>query len=234
MLSARPLRSVASLGLLCLAACSAPVAAVESPTAKPTSTQQTATAVFAGGCFWCVETDFDHAPGVIDVVSGYSGGTTANPTYQTYHDGHHLEVVQVTYDPTKVTYAGLVEWLIKHIDPTDATGQFVDRGEGYKPAIFYADEQEKQAAERVLEQIEAMGVFKRPLRVELLPRSEFYPAEGYHQNFKSTSAAHYRRYRLGTGRDRFTRSVWGKRADVLELEGAYPAGVSGKRVVEAK
>ena len=234
MPSPRPLIAFASFGLLCLAACSPPVVAIESPTPDAKPSGKTATAVFAGGCFWCVETDFDHAPGVLDVVSGYSGGTTANPTYQTYHDGHHLEVVQVTYDPTKVTYAGLVEWLIKHIDPTDATGQFVDRGEGYKPAIFYADEEEKQAAERVLEQIEAMGVFKRPLRVEVLPRTEFYPAEGYHQNFKNTSAAHYRRYRIGTGRDRFTRSVWGKRASVLELPGAYPEGVSGKRVAEAE
>ena len=234
MLLPRPLIALASFGLLCLAACTARLDADESPKTKASASGQTATAVFAGGCFWCVETDFDHAPGVIDVVSGYSGGTTENPTYQTYHDGHHIEVVQVTYDPTKVTYAGLVEWLIKHIDPTDATGQFVDRGDGYKPAIFYADAEEKQAAERVLEQIEAMGVFKKPLRVELLPRSEFYPAEGYHQNFKRTSTAHYTRYRSGTGRDRFSRSVWGKRANILELPGAYPEGVSGKQVVEAE
>ncbi len=205
------------------------------PTAKPTSEKlkaadptNVAKAVFAGGCFWCVETDFEHCPGVLDVVSGYSGGTTENPNYQTYHDGHHIEVVEVTYDRSKVTYAGLVEWLIKHIDPTDAGGSFVDRGDGYKPAIFYADDKEKAAAERVIGAIEQMKKFKSPIRVELLEKSTFWPAEDYHQDYHSTNSWHYSRYRFGTGRDNFTKNIWGKNVDVLQLDGAYPEGVVAK------
>ena len=187
-----------------------------------------ATAIFAGGCFWCVETDFEHCPGVVDVVSGYSGGTTANPNYQNYHNGHHIEVVQVTYDNSKVTYAGLVEWLVKHIDPTDGGGSFYDRGDGYKPAVFYEDDEQKAAAKGVFEAVQNTGKFSKPLQVSLLSRTAFTPAEDYHQNYHKTTPGRYNSYRAGSGRDRFARQIWGADLDRLQFPGAYPAGVVAK------
>lgn len=197
---------------------------------QPSSSGQLETAIFAGGCFWCVETDFEHAPGVVDVVSGYSGGTTENPTYHNYHDGHHTEVVQVSYDPTKVTYAGLVEWLIKHIDPTDPDGQFYDRGDGYKPVVYYASEAEQAAAQRVIEAIDNMKIYRKPLAVEVAPRQKFYPAEDYHQDYHRKEPVHYKRFRTASGRQRLTTSVWGRRLNTLELPGAYPEGVVDRNV----
>lgn len=196
----------------------------------PQTSEKYETAILGGGCFWCVETDLEHAPGVIDVVSGYSGGTTANPNYQTYHDGHHTEVVQVTYDPSKVTYAGLVEWLIKHIDPTDPGGQFYDRGDGYKPVVYYANDEEKAAAERVIQAIDNMKVYPKPLAVEVAPRQAFYPAEAYHQDYHRKAPSAYQRYRTASGRPRLTKSIWGDRLNKLELPGAYPDGVVERNV----
>ncbi|MFM9068134.1 MAG: peptide-methionine (S)-S-oxide reductase MsrA [Planctomycetota bacterium] len=183
------------------------------------------TAIFAGGCFWCIEKDFEKAPGVIDVVSGYTGGTSKNPTYKTYTGGRHREAVMVTYDPAKVTFAGLVEFLIKHIDPVDKRGSFIDRGVQYSPAIYFEDEQEKEAAERVIKAINAMKVYRAPISMAIVPRSEFYPAEEYHQDFHVKNEAKYNLYRTQCGRDRFVKSVWGDRANELTLPGAYPEGV---------
>ena len=191
----------------------------------PSGNGKQRTAIFAGGCFWCIEKDFEKAPGVIDVVSGYTGGTTKNPTYKTYTGGRHREAVMVTYDPTKVTFAGLVEFLIKHIDPVDKRGSFIDRGVQYSPAIYFENEQEKEAAERVIKAINALKVYRAPITMAIVPRSEFYPAEEYHQDFHVKNEAKYNLYRTQCGRDRFVKSIWGDRANELTLPGAYPEGV---------
>ncbi len=201
--------------------------------AKPLDTDDGyKSAILGGGCFWCTETDFAKCPGVVDVVSGYSGGTTQNPNYQTYHDGHHTECALITYDPKKVTFGGLVEWLVKHIDATDGGGQFFDRGDGYMPIVFYENEEEKAAAEKVFKAIEAMKVLKKPLKIELKERTTFWPAEAYHQDYHLRNTAHYERYRTASGRDRYIKNVWGKRANTLEIEGSLPPGAVNKKVVE--
>ena len=180
------------------------------------------TAVFAGGCFWCVESDFERAPGVVDVVAGYTGGRTANPTYKTYASKGHREAVLVTFDATKVTFAGLVEYFIKHIDPVDKGGSFVDRGKGYSPAIYVADELEREAAKRVIEAIDKMKVLKNPITLPVLDRSVFYPAESYHQDYHNVNSAAYGVYRQKCGRDEYVRKTWGKQANELTLPGAFP------------
>lgn len=181
-----------------------------------------ASAVFAGGCFWCVETDLEKAPGVINVVSGYSGGRTKNPTYKNYASGGHREVVLVVYDPSEVTYAGLVEYLIKHIDPTNRRGQFNDRGVQYSPAVYYETEQEKEAAERVIAAIDDMRVYRGKVQVAVEERSEFWPAEEYHQDYHSKNSIKYNYFRYSSGRDAFVRKHWGHLASELQLPGAYP------------
>ncbi len=181
-----------------------------------------ATAILAGGCFWCVETDLEKLPGVFDVISGYSGGRTKNPTYENYSLGGHREVVHVTYNPTKLTFAGLVEYFIKHIDPTDRTGSFRDKGRQYSPAVYYADDQEKDAANQVFKAIEAMKVYRKPISVTLLPRAEFWPAEEYHQNYHAKNGVKYNAYRTLSGRDAFVFRHWGSRANVLSLPLSKP------------
>ncbi len=183
-----------------------------------------ASAIFAGGCFWCVETDFDKAPGVIDVISGYSGGRTKEPTYDNYASGGHREVVFVVYDPTQVTYAGLVEYLIKHIDPTDRRGSFNDKGIQYSPAVYYANDQEQADAQRVIEAIDDMKVYRGKVAVAIEPRSAFWPAEDYHQDYHRKNTIKYNFFRLQSGRDAFVNRHWGARSSLLELAGAYPEG----------
>lgn len=167
------------------------------------------TAIVAGGCFWCVEADLEKLDGVASVVSGYSGGTSSNPTYETYSKDDHREVVEVTYNPQVLTYAGLLEYFIKHIDPTDKDGSFHDRGKAYSPAIYYADENEKDTAMRVLAHIDAQKVYEKPLAVEVLPRAPFYTAEEYHQNYYKENALRYGFYRNASGRDTFIKKYWG-------------------------
>lgn len=179
-------------------------------------------AVFAGGCFWCVESDFEKAPGVVEVISGYSGGRTKNPTYDDYASGGHREVVFVIYDPTQVSYAGLVEYLIKHVDPINKIGQFQDKGRQYSPAIYYNTEEEKLAAEKVIAAINAMKVFRGKLNVALEKRQAFWPAEDYHQNYHHTHALKYQYFRLASGRDAYVLQHWGARADKIELDGGIP------------
>lgn len=183
---------------------------------------ETAKAMFAGGCFWSVESDMQKAPGVLDVITGYAGGRLNNPTYWTYALGGHREVVLITYDPQIVTFAGLVEYLLKHIDPTDPGGSFQDRGQQYSPAIFVQSESEKEAAERVLSQINDQQVFRRPLAVAILPPAYFWPAEAYHQDYAVHHARQYKRYRSRSGRNSFLRKHWGDKVDDLQLAGAYP------------
>lgn len=169
-----------------------------------------ATAVFAGGCFWCVEADFDKVEGVVETVSGYTGGTTEKPTYKqvTYGNTGHYEAVKVTYDPAKVSYDELVSYFVRHIDPTDASGQFCDKGESYRSAIFVGGNGERQEAEAAL--TEAKKVLGTAVVTEVLPSATFWPAEDYHQDYYVRSAVKYNYYRKACGRDARLEQLWGK------------------------
>ncbi|MFZ5571753.1 MAG: peptide-methionine (R)-S-oxide reductase MsrB [Thermodesulfobacteriota bacterium] len=171
---------------------------------------ETRTAVFAGGCFWCTESDFEKAPGVTAVISGYTGGQVADPTYEQVSSGvtGHVEAIQVIYDPAKIDYAGLLDVFWKHVDPTDAGGQFVDRGAQYRSVIFYADDKERLLAEESKRKLAASGRFDRPIATEILPLGRFYPAEDYHQDYYKKNPIRYRFYRYNSGRDRFLETVW--------------------------
>lgn len=167
------------------------------------------TATFAGGCFWCVESDFEKVPGVVKVVSGYTGGgSKEKPTYESYSRGGHTEAVQVYYDPSKITYEELLDVFWKHIDPTDPGGQFADRGPGYRTAVFYHDETQRRLAEKSREDLAKTGRFERTIVTEILPLSEFYEAEDYHQNYCSKNPLRYKYYRHGSGRDQFLKEIW--------------------------
>jgi peptide methionine sulfoxide reductase msrA/msrB len=168
-------------------------------------------ATFAGGCFWCSEADFEKVEGVVKVVSGYTGGQVANPTYRDVCGGKtgHLEAVQVYYDPSKVEYEKLLEVFWTHVDPTDAGGQFADRGPQYRSAIFYHDDEQKRLAERSKAALGASGVFDGPIVTEIRAFTTFYDAEDYHQDYYKTCSAQYGRYRSGSGRDAFLKAIWG-------------------------
>ncbi len=168
-------------------------------------------ATFAGGCFWCVESDFEKVEGVIEAISGYTGGQTENPTYQEVTTGKtgHAEAVQVIYDPEKITYKELLDVFWRHIDPTDAGGQFVDRGSSYRSAIFYRDDEQKRLAEESKQELEASGRFDKPIATEIVKLDKFYKAEDYHQDYYQKSAMRYKLYRYGSGRDQFLKKAWG-------------------------
>ena len=165
-------------------------------------------ATFAGGCFWCVESDFEKVPGVLRVVSGYTGGTGENPTYETYARQGHIEAVQIFYDPAKVSYAQLLDVFWRHIDPTDGGGQFVDRGSYYRSAIFYHDEEQRQLAEKSKAELGKSGRFAKPIVTEIIKFNRFYDAEEYHQDYYKNNPLRYRYYRHGSGRDQFLEKVW--------------------------
>lgn len=168
------------------------------------------TAVFANGCFWCVEHDLEKLEGVIEVVSGYTGGTSTNPTYETYAEGGHREVVEVTYDGGVITYANLVEHIIKHGNPTDGDGSFYDRGEQYAPAIYWISEEEREQAELLIKKVNESGVFATPLEIPVLEASTFYPAEGYHQDYAKENPLKYGYYRKASGRTQYIEDIWGE------------------------
>lgn len=167
-----------------------------------------ARAMFAGGCFWCMESPFDTLDGVLSVTPGYAGGTTTNPSYENYSAGGHIEVVEIVYNPKVISYTDLLQTYWKQIDPTDAGGQFADRGRGYISAIFYADEEERKQAEQSKKELEASGVFSRPIVTTILPAAPFYPAEEYHRGFYKKNPGHYQRYRQGSGREAFLKQSW--------------------------
>jgi methionine-S-sulfoxide reductase len=171
-----------------------------------------ATATFAGGCFWCMEPSFDKLDGVVATISGYSGGHTANPTYEEVSSGTsgHLEALQVLYDPTKVSYDRLLEVFWRSINPTDADGQFVDRGSQYRSAIFYHDAEQQRLAEASRQQLSASGRFRQPIVTPILPAGPFYPAEEYHQDYYEKNPVRYKYYRYNSGRDQFLETIWGK------------------------
>jgi peptide-methionine (S)-S-oxide reductase len=167
--------------------------------------EQTKTAIFAGGCFWCVEDVFDAVPGVTETVSGYAGGTKPNPTYGD-HEGY-LEAVRVTYDPSKVTYQKLLDTYWHNIDPFDTEGQFCDKGHAYRSAIFTGDDEEAKLAEA--EKKEVAARFKKDVATEIKPATTFTPAEGYHQNYHNVNAVSYKFYKWNCGRAQRLEEIWG-------------------------
>lgn len=169
------------------------------------------TAVVAGGCFWCVESDFEKLDGVSEVVSGYTGGATANPTYEevTYGSTGHYEAAEIYYDPSVITYNELLDYYWKTVDPTDAEGQFCDKGDSYRTAIFATPEQ-KGAAEASLENIKQTKPFDAPIVTPVKELGEFYKAEGYHQDYYKKSSLKYKFYRTRCGRDGRLEDLWGE------------------------
>jgi peptide-methionine (S)-S-oxide reductase len=180
--------------------------------AAPAPNVPTAKATFAGGCFWCMEGPFDGVPGVISTTSGYTGGGRKNPTYEEVSTGTtgHAESLQVTYDPTRVTYGQLLDVFWHNVDPTDGAGQFCDRGSQYRTAIFYHDEEQHRLAEESKKEVQPL--LKRPIVTQIVPATEFYPAEEYHQDYYKKNPLRYRFYRSGCGRDRRLEELWGKAA----------------------
>jgi peptide-methionine (S)-S-oxide reductase len=175
---------------------------------------RTETALFAGGCFWSAESDIEHVPGVIAAVSGFAGGHVANPTYEQVVAGGtgHLEAVQVAFDPARISYGELVRRFLRTIDPTDAGGQFCDRGLNYRTAIFVASQQQRRAAEEA--RAEANRILRGRVVTPVVPIRPFYAAEAYHQDYARRNPGSYGRYRTGCGRDARLRAVWGDQAAV--------------------
>ena len=176
-------------------------------------------ATFAGGCFWCIESDFRKVEGVVDVTSGYTGGREKNPTYQdvSAHRTGHVEAVQVQYDPTQVNYQTLLDVFWRHVDPTDSGGQFMDRGPQYRTAIFYHTDEQKRVAEASRVTLESSGTFDKPVVTEIIPYSVFYEAEAYHQDYAKKNPQHYQAYRRGSGRDRFLLSTWKSKQKITDV-----------------
>lgn len=167
-------------------------------------------ATLAGGCFWCMEPPFENLNGVVEVISGYSGGKTENPTYEEVSSGKtgHFEAVQILFDASKISYEALLDVFWRNIDPTDDGGQFVDRGSQYRTAIFYHDEKQKQLAEASKERLEQSGRFDKPVLTEILPFSSFYPAENYHQDYYRSHSSSYKLYKKHSGRSPFLEKAW--------------------------
>ncbi len=173
---------------------------------------QTDTAIFASGCFWCSESDFEKVPGVVSVVSGYTGGTLKNPKYEQVGGGGtgHTEAVEVKFDASTVSYQALVDYYWHHTDVVDSGGQFCDRGNQYRPAIFPLNADQKRVATESKVALEKSGVLPAPVAVEITDASTFYPAEGYHQDYYKTNSLKYNFYRQGCGRDARLKALWGK------------------------
>ena len=174
-------------------------------------------ATFAGGCFWCMEHPFEKLEGVIDVVSGYTGGHKDDPTYEEVSAGQtgHLEAVQITFDPSKITYSKLLEAFWRQIDPTDPFGQFVDKGTQYKTAIFYHTQEQKALAEKSKANLERSGKYKAPIATDIIKASKFFKAEDYHQDYHKKNPMRYKQYRSSSGRDPYLKKIW---EDDIETE----------------
>jgi len=169
------------------------------------------TAIFSGGCFWCMEGPFEQLDGVFDAISGYTGGQKLNPTYEEVSSGTtgHRESVEVVYDPAKISYEKLLDVFWHQVDPTDDGGQFVDRGSQYTTAIFYKNDAQKAAAEKSKAELDKSGHFSKSLVTPIIKASVYYPAEEYHQDFYKKSPEHYHGYRSHSGRDQFIEKTWG-------------------------
>ncbi|MEN1987459.1 MULTISPECIES: peptide-methionine (S)-S-oxide reductase MsrA [Paenibacillus] len=177
-------------------------------------------ATFAGGCFWCMVSPFEELPGIQGVVSGYTGGHTENPTYEEVcsETTGHVEAVQITFDPAIFPYSKLVELFWQQIDPTDAGGQFHDRGSSYQTAIFYHTEEQREIAEASKAALEQSGRFDKPIFTPILPAQTFYPAEEYHQGYHRKNPGHYKRYSKGSGREDFIERNWSGKLDKSDLK----------------
>ncbi|MFI5329815.1 MAG: peptide-methionine (R)-S-oxide reductase MsrB [Desulfobaccales bacterium] len=176
-------------------------------------------ATLAGGCFWCVESDFRKLPGVAQVVSGYAGGHGPKPTYADYAEKGYVEAVQVFYDPQKLTYQQILDYFWRHMDPTDAGGQFVDRGPQYRSVIYYHDAEQQRLAEASKQALARSGPFSKPIVTEIVKFTNFYPAEDYHQDYAHKNPVRYKYYRWNSGRDQFLQKTWGG-----QLQAAEPPG----------
>ncbi|WP_165856429.1 peptide-methionine (R)-S-oxide reductase MsrB [Marinobacter sp. JSM 1782161] len=175
-----------------------------------------AVATFAGGCFWCVEAGFEKIPGVVEAVSGYAGGDEANPTYKQVSSGRtgHTEAVQVYYDPDVITYQGLLQGFWRFMDPTDADGQFVDRGQQYRPEIFYDTAKQQRLAQVSRDALADSGRYDKPVVIEITALKQFYPAEKYHQDYYKKNPVRYKFYTFNSGRYQFIEQVWGEDQDI--------------------
>lgn len=179
--------------------------------AREDSSGTLATAVFAGGCFWCMEPPFDKLTGVVSTTSGYTGGHVADPSYEQVSSGTtgHAEAVRVEYDPKQIDYTQLLDVFWHNVDPLDAGGQFCDRGSQYRSAIFYENDRQRQLAEQSKEELEDSGRFDQPIATEIVSAGAFYPAEDYHQNYYEKNAYRYKFYRYLCGRDERLQELWG-------------------------
>ena len=174
--------------------------------ARTASAEPTEIATFAGGCFWCVESDFEHVDGVISAVSGYTGGELENPTYRNH--GQHIEAVQITFDPAKVSYKKLVEIFWRSIDPVDAGGQFCDRGHSYTTAIFTNSAEQLEIAQNSKADIDASGMLPKKIATDIREASHWTDAEGYHQDYYKKNPVRYKFYRYNCGRDARIQELW--------------------------
>ncbi len=185
-------------------------------TAQADDSITTQKAILAGGCFWCLESDFEKLDGIVNAVSGYSGGTIPNPTYHNYHDKisglePHVEVVEVTYDASKLSYDDILDYFFRHIDPTDNGGQFCDRGPSYRPVVYYQNGEEKKLAHRASKLAEQE--IQKKVKVDILPATQFWPAEDYHQNYAKRNEIKYSYYRWRCGRDKRVEDIWGSKSE---------------------
>ena len=180
--------------------------------AAPVSEPRVETAILAGGCFWCIEADYEKLDGVLGVVSGYAGGELKDPTYKQVSSGNsgHIEVVEVSFDASRISYAEILDYFWRHIDPTRDDGQFCDRGPQYRPAIFYRGETQHREAQASEKRVAASKPFPEALKVELIAATEFYPAEDYHQDYYKKNPVRYKFYRYNCGRDARVEALWGK------------------------
>ncbi len=201
--------ALVSVGLL-----TGPQSSAQAPTTAARESGNLSVATFASGCFWCTESDFDKVKGVVSTISGYMGGKTANPTYKSVSTGRtgHIEVLQVKFDPKKVSYKMLLDYYWRHTDVVDGGGQFCDRGNQYRPAIFAHTPEQKRLATDAKAALDKSKRFKKPIAVEILDAATFTAAEGYHQDYYRKSPIRYKVYRYGCGRDQRLKQLWGSAA----------------------
>jgi peptide methionine sulfoxide reductase msrA/msrB len=200
-----------SIGLVLFLAGIGPFAADDKEMQTMTNNEMTKErAIFAGGCFWCMEKPFEELDGVISVTSGYSGGSNANPTYENYAAGGHIEVVEIVYDPARISYDKLLDVYWHQVNPTDPGGQFVDRGHAYTTGIFYTTEEQKRLAEMSKTALDKRGVYDKPIVTPIAAAQTFYPAEDYHQDYYKENPLRYKYYRHGSGRDAYLDEIWGE------------------------
>ena len=213
------------LSFFLMSVCKSENTGVEERSIRMNNDPRLSKATFAGGCFWCMEPPFENLDGVVSVVPGYTGGDKKDPTYNEVSRGTtgHVEAVQITYDPLKVSYKDLLAVYWTQIDPTDSGGQFVDRGSQYKTAIFYHDDEQKRLAEESKAELDKSGRYERPIVTEILEFTQFYEAEDYHHDFYKKSPARYKSYKSGSGREDYLKRIWGedKKNEPGESEPSY-------------